>query len=102
MHIQDIESLSREMLSAARLEDWSRLKTLGDERNAMILEVFSSSGAAELGPADREAIENILGLNNDIVTICENKRQSYGEQLNQLQSRRDALTLYHDNASLGQ
>ena len=92
--IHSLHTAMQRMADAARESDWPKVDTLDHERRRL---TSSLQRGQSVGAVERQKIEEILSLNREVLTLCEQAREEAGKQLRSLNSGRKGCAAYQAN-----
>ena len=100
MHIpwSVIVELSASMLSLAREEQWEALASLEKKRNKLIYAYFDQADAKREPAMLEKGIHNVLEFDNQILQICQFRKNNVSDKLSRFRDSRRAKNAYKQNS----
>lgn len=95
--LQSITALSRRLVSLAQSDDWPEAESVEAERQVLIQQYFSKSPGDQDPEQDRQALQILLDLNEKVMGMLRDRRQSLISDLQSIEEGRIAARAYSSN-----
>ncbi|KAF0193034.1 MAG: hypothetical protein FD165_137 [Gammaproteobacteria bacterium] len=89
-----IIELTRKMLAAARQSDWDTVLSYENRRRLIMQQTFTNVPALSELSNLASCIEEILGLDRELIALAEGARTGFADQLSVLRTSKKAVKAY--------
>ena len=92
--LQEIESLSKDLLQACEQEEWDSLTDIENRRGRLVRQFFDTAPTADESEQIAAAIHRIQSIDRQVISLCQTHKQELGKKLSGMAKGKSVQATY--------